>query len=78
MINMTIPLIEAYQKEHGALPSSLNDLSSLPKLRPLGIFSPPALNYRRTDASYRIDYHQFPLGPFHGYNSAARDWTCEE
>jgi hypothetical protein len=78
MLQATIPLIDAFREQRGALPASLDALSSRPKFRLLGVLPAPRLNYWVKDGSYRVDYYQLPFGPFYGYNSGTHDWTYEE
>ena len=78
MLHATLPLIDEYQRKHRALPSSLDDLASRPKLRLLRIFPSPELYYWPKDGNYRIGFYQWPCGPHNVYDAKTHEWTYEE
>lgn len=79
-IRSLIPLLEGYHLRTGSYPERIDLLpsSDRPRKRILKVFSPPELHYDTVEDGFRIRFHQFPLGPFEGYDSRSQEWFCEE
>lgn len=71
--------LENYYSKHGDYPETLESigLNSFEK-KVLYVFPTPKLNYRKKGEFYIIEFYQFPLGPFYGFNKASEEWFYEE
>lgn len=79
-IHRMIPLLEEYRLRKGSYPERIE----LPRpgdqagtTIPRFLLS-PELHYDIVKGGYRLRFHQFPLGPFNGYDSRSREWFSEE
>lgn len=79
-IRELIPALEEVHARTGQFPESIKEYRHGGKMdhRVLGVFPPPAIRYRRTEAAYRIGFYEFPVGPFRWYDAGSREWFYEE
>lgn len=69
-----------YKNKNGEYPATFEVLpvARAGKQKVLFLFPPSDIHYKKTNDSYRIFYHIYPFGPFHGYDSKSNEWYYEE
>ena len=79
-IKEAMSAIDTFHSSTSRYPETLDDLPALQSRdkRIMVLFPAPKIYYYKTNHSYRIEYHQFPLGPFHGYDKENGEWYYRE
>lgn len=72
--------LKNFKVKNGDYPKSLDDLSIAEKAKQKIFFILPSskIYYHKDNISFRLSYHIFPFGPFHGYDDRLGEWFYEE